>query len=93
MALVLAAVWFGPLLVNSSKAADLRNRYQAERGRAGAEYWRVHGERERSVAEGMRPSGTGWPRPIFGSPLGVRSAAERVDVFGGTPDGWDRCWQ
>ena len=38
VALVLAAVWFGPLLVNSSKAADLRNRYQAECGRAAADY-------------------------------------------------------
>jgi hypothetical protein len=87
VALVLAAVWFGPLLVSSSQAADRRNRYQAERGRAGAEYWRVHGEWERSVAEWDAAERDRVATANLWFPLGVRSA-ERVDVFGGTPDGW-----
>jgi hypothetical protein len=74
--------------VNSTKASDLRNRHQAERSRAAADYQRVHGEWERSVAEWDAAERDRLATANLWFPLGVRSPAERVDVFGGTPDGW-----
>ncbi len=88
LALILAAVWFGPLLANSSQITDRRNRYQAEQSRAAAEFQRVHRDWEQSVASWDARERDRVARADRWFPLSVRSAPHRVDVFGGTPDDW-----
>ena len=88
LALIMAAVWFGPLLANSSQITDRRNRYQAEQSRAAAEFQRVHRDWEQSVASWDARERDRVARADRWFPLSVRSAPHRVDVFGGTPDDW-----
>jgi hypothetical protein len=88
LAIVLAAVWFGPLLLTMNKAATWRTNHQLDRDRARADYSRSHGEWQRNVAEWDASERDRIAEANLWFPLRMRSEPNRVDIFGGTAEGW-----
>lgn len=88
IALLLGAIWSGPLLLAYRSAHSVRARYEEHvqgewiRYNAAREHWAKQVQQWNAEERARRDVTNLW------FPLELRSCPQRVDVFGGTPDGW-----
>src|SRR5688572_21000143 len=88
LALGLAAIWFLPMLRTNQSVSAIQRKYEEHRQQEWIRFNQAH--------EHWRDAVVAWDRSELARrdaadlwyPLELRSSPQRVDVFGGTPDGW-----
>jgi hypothetical protein len=88
MALALVAGWLFPLLRTNRRARAVQDNYGRDRQEQWTRFSQAHERWRGAVAHWDSTEQTRRNSADLWYPLELRSSPQRVDVFGGTPDGW-----